>query len=90
MRWVDPQEGTAPELVPRQAIDPLPRGGAPASSTTRQESTSVKSLVQDRNRGQSLVEYALIITLIAVVVVAALLVLGPTISNLFLKINSSL
>jgi pilus assembly protein Flp/PilA len=41
-------------------------------------------------RGQGLVEYALIIALVAIVVVAALLVLGPSVSKVFTKINSSL
>ena len=50
----------------------------------------MKNLVQRRDRGQGLVEYALIIALVAVVVVAALLVLGPTIASIFTHINSSL
>lgn len=50
----------------------------------------MKNSVQHRDRGQGLVEYALIIALVAVVVIAALLVLGPTIAGIFTKINSSL
>lgn len=42
------------------------------------------------NRGQGLVEYALIIALVAVVVIAALVLLGPAISSIFLTINSAL
>lgn len=41
-------------------------------------------------RGQGLVEYALILVLVAIVVIAALLVLGPVIGNTFSMINSSL
>jgi len=41
-------------------------------------------------RGQGLVEYALILVLVAVVVVAALLILGPLIGNVFTKLNSGL
>jgi pilus assembly protein Flp/PilA len=41
-------------------------------------------------RGQGLVEYALILTLVALVVIAALLILGPIIGNVFSNINSSL
>jgi pilus assembly protein Flp/PilA len=41
-------------------------------------------------RGQGLVEYALILVLVAVVVIAALLVLGPIVGNVFSNINSQL
>jgi pilus assembly protein Flp/PilA len=40
--------------------------------------------------GQGLVEYALILVLVALVVIAALLILGPVIGNTFSSINSSL
>ena len=43
-----------------------------------------------KERGQGLVEYALILVLVAVVVIAALTLLGPTISNIFNTINTSL
>ena len=43
-----------------------------------------------RERGQGLVEYALILVLVAIVVIAALMILGPIIGNVFSKINSSL
>lgn len=42
------------------------------------------------NKGQGLVEYALILVLVAVVVVAVLLILGPLIGNIFTQINSTL
>ena len=41
-------------------------------------------------RGQGLVEYALILVLVAIVVIAALLILGPVIGNTFSTINNSL
>jgi pilus assembly protein Flp/PilA len=41
-------------------------------------------------RGQGLVEYAFIIALVAIVVFAALLMLGPALGNIFSGINSSL
>ena len=41
-------------------------------------------------RGQGLVEYAIILVLGAIVVIAALLILGPIIGNVFSKLNSSL
>lgn len=41
-------------------------------------------------KGQGLVEYALILVLVAIVVFAALLLLGPIIGNVFSTINESL
>lgn len=41
-------------------------------------------------RGQGLVEYALILVLVALVVIAALLILGPMIGRTFSMINNSL
>jgi pilus assembly protein Flp/PilA len=47
-------------------------------------------LLYERERGQGLVEYALILVLVAVVVIAVLMILGPIIGNVFSKINSTL
>jgi len=41
-------------------------------------------------KGQGLVEYALILALIAIVVIAALSLLGTSVNNLFGTINSSI
>jgi pilus assembly protein Flp/PilA len=43
-----------------------------------------------KERGQGLVEYALILVLVAIVVLAALLILGPVIGNAFSTVNKSL
>jgi pilus assembly protein Flp/PilA len=43
-----------------------------------------------KEKGQGLVEYALILVLVAIVVIAALIILGPIIGNVFSTINSSL
>ncbi len=43
-----------------------------------------------KEKGQGLVEYALILALVAIVVIAALMILGPVIGNVFSKVNSSL
>jgi pilus assembly protein Flp/PilA len=43
-----------------------------------------------KEKGQGLVEYALIIVLVSIVVIAALMVLGPQISNVFNTISSTL
>ncbi len=41
-------------------------------------------------RAQGLVEYALILSLVAIAVFAALLFLGPMLGNIFSSINTSL
>ena len=41
-------------------------------------------------RGQGMLEYALIIALVAVVVIAALVLLGPQIANIFSQVNNNL
>ena len=52
----------------------------------------MKSLFMQESaaKGQGLVEYALILVLVAIVVIAALMILGPLIGNVFSEINSSL
>ena len=47
-------------------------------------------LFAPKQKGQGLVEYALILVLVAIVVIAALAILGPIIGNVFSEINSSL
>ncbi len=47
-------------------------------------------LFSPKEKGQGLVEYALILVLVAIVVIAALMVLGPIIGNVFSKVNTSL
>ncbi len=47
-------------------------------------------LFSPTEKGQGLVEYALILVLVAIVVFAALMVLGPVIGNTFSSINNSL
>ena len=45
-----------------------------------------KMLFLPREKGQGLVEYALILVLVAIVVIAILLLLGPVIGNIFSNI----
>lgn len=40
-----------------------------------------------REQGQGLVEYALILVLVAIVVIAILLLVGPQIANIFSKVT---
>ena len=47
-------------------------------------------LFAPKERGQGLVEYALILVLVSIVVIAALMILGPIIGNVFSTINQSL
>jgi pilus assembly protein Flp/PilA len=51
--------------------------------------TNLKALWLDES-GQDLAEYALLLALIAIIVIAALTLLGPAISNLFNTITTSL
>jgi pilus assembly protein Flp/PilA len=44
----------------------------------------------EKSSGQGMLEYALIIALVAVVVIAALVLLGPQIANIFLHISNNL
>ncbi len=41
-------------------------------------------------KGQGLVEYALILVLVAIVVIAVLLLVGPQIANIFSKVTNGL
>lgn len=43
-----------------------------------------------REEGQGLVEYALILVLVAIIVIAILAILGPQIGNVFSKITNGL
>ena len=47
-------------------------------------------LFAPKEKGQGLVEYALILVLIAVVVIVVLTLLGPKIGEIFSNINSNL
>lgn len=47
-------------------------------------------LFAPKQKGQGLVEYALILVLVAIVVIAVLTLLGPLIANVFTKVNTAL
>jgi pilus assembly protein Flp/PilA len=49
----------------------------------RRNEMSAKTFIAKREKGQGLVEYALILVLVAVVVIVVLGLLGPTIGNVF-------
>ena len=47
-------------------------------------------LFAPKEKGQGLVEYAIILALVAIVVIAVMRLLGPNIGNTFSSINSGL
>ncbi|GAB4464852.1 MAG: Flp family type IVb pilin [Chloroflexota bacterium] len=47
-------------------------------------------LFAPKEKGQGLVEYAIILALVAIVVIAVMRLLGPKIGNTFSNINSAL
>ena len=47
-------------------------------------------LFAPKEKGQGLVEYAIILALVAIVVIAVMRLLGPKIGNTFSRINTSL
>ena len=47
-------------------------------------------LFAPKEKGQGLVEYAIILALVAIVVIAVMRLLGPKVGNTFSTINSSL
>jgi pilus assembly protein Flp/PilA len=47
-------------------------------------------LFSKKEKAQGLVEYALILVLVAIVVIAVLTLMGPLIGNVFSEINASL
>jgi pilus assembly protein Flp/PilA len=49
-----------------------------------------KQMYLPREKGQGLVEYALILVLVAIVVIAILLLVGPQIANIFSKVTNGL
>ena len=54
------------------------------------ERREIPMIFAPMEKGQGLVEYALILVLVAIVVIAALMILGPIIGNTFSTINGSL
>lgn len=50
----------------------------------------MSNLLPKKESGQGMVEYALILVLVAVVVIAALTVMGPLVSDVFSTVNLAL
>ncbi len=53
-------------------------------------STLFAKLHKDDEEGQTLVEYGLLLALIAIIVIVALLFLGPIVSRIFQNVGTSL
>ena len=68
------------------------RGGCDYSAQVEKGSLGMVVRYPGRrlDRGQGLVEYALIIALVAVVVIATLILLGPQIASIFQNISNNL
>ncbi len=47
-------------------------------------------LFSPKEKGQGLVEYSIILALVAIIVIAVVRLLGPTIGNTFSSINNSI
>jgi Flp pilus assembly pilin Flp len=50
----------------------------------------VKRLSRDGQRGQAMIEYALIMVLVVIVVLVILIVMGNTVKNMFCNVTGSL
>ena len=64
--------------------------GFPLIGTSFSRSRSVAGKEKANEHGQGMVEYALILVLVAVIVIAALTIMGPLIANVFSTVNQSL
>jgi len=53
-------------------------------------STLLSRIRREDEEGQTLVEYALLLALIAIVVIAALLILGPIVRDIFSDVGDTL
>jgi pilus assembly protein Flp/PilA len=62
----------------------------PAMLKVKKRKEVEKMLFAPKEKGQGLVEYALIIVLVAIVVIVILVILGPAISNVFSNIIHNL
>jgi pilus assembly protein Flp/PilA len=67
----------------------LARSG-PAWTGKKEVSVMKKSLLRKSQKGQGLVEYSLIIALVAIVVIAILVLMGPQIGQIFSTITHGL
>lgn len=67
----------------------LHRTGSSPRAWTKGGESMIKRLILEEE-GQTLVEYGLLVSLIALVVIAILTVLGQKVRNLFVTVNSNI
>ncbi len=72
------------------SVGPMCTGAKRANSATQREKTHMIERVFGRTEGQSLMEYALLFVLIAVVVIAILVYLGPQLASQYQIISNGL
>lgn len=65
-------------------------GIAIEDAATKFGGTLIGNVTAPKLKAQGMVEYALILVLVAVIVIAALTIMGPLVANVFSSINSSL
>ncbi|MBO0984272.1 Flp family type IVb pilin [Rathayibacter sp. SD072] len=59
-------------------------------STLQSHVATAKDRLREEEEGATAVEYGLLVGLIAIVIIAAVVFLGPTLGDIFLDINESL
>jgi pilus assembly protein Flp/PilA len=68
----------------------FPPTDTPTDTPTTPTTPTTLGSRSDRSSAQGMVEYALILVLVAIVVIVALSLLGPIVKNIFMTINASL
>lgn len=71
-------------------VDPIRIGATRVHKATQREKAHMIERVFGRSKGQSLMEYALLFVLIAVVVIAILVYLGPQLATQYKNISNAL
>lgn len=89
-------EDAAVKGAGQRIVKRLPKARAYHSSTSLRDDdvltmgSTVKIVKEETQMGQTLVEYGLLLALIAVIVVVALLFLGPIVSEMFRNVGTTL
>jgi Flp pilus assembly pilin Flp len=78
------------ENRPEQEIREITEEVAPSHDCSQHESPTCLARTGEKEQGASLVEYALLVALIAVVAIAAVNQLGRTVSGQFSSINNTI
>jgi pilus assembly protein Flp/PilA len=86
------ETGERTVVYPTDTILSKKTGGVPMSEFMMQTYVEISNWIESlkREEGQTLAEYALLLALIAIVVIGALLLVGPKISTIFTNIAAKL